>query len=67
MISSTDKFKPWDGEYNKQYYDVLLPDGRIIATCWPNAGKMVAMNGSGKMWSVEDKIQVRESIKLPWE
>lgn len=60
-------FKPWSGEYNKQYYDVLLPDGEIVANCWPNAGQMMAMDGSGRKWSPGDNTLVRESIKLPWE
>lgn len=55
------EFKPWDGEYNKQFYDVLLPNGDILKACWPNAGKMVSMDGSGRMWSVDDRIQVRKA------
>lgn len=55
------EFQQWDGEYDKQFYDVLLPNGDIFEACWPNAGKMLSMDGSGRMWSVDDCIQVRKS------
>lgn len=45
-----DRFTIWDGQYDKTWYDVLLPDGSVVERCWPNAGKMVATDGSGREW-----------------
>jgi len=38
-------------DYAKAFYDVRL-NGRaeIIKHCWPNAGKMMAQDGSGREW-----------------
>lgn len=41
-------FKEWDGTYEKQLYEVW-DDGEIIEA-WPNAGKMIATDGSGREW-----------------
>ena len=39
-------WKPFQGEYEKQPYDIMLHDGTIIV-CWPNAGVMHQMMGEG--------------------
>ncbi len=56
--------RPWrtwkkGQNYQKTEYDVLLPNGTIHERCWPNAGKLNAMDGSGKKWS--EGVQYRRS------
>jgi hypothetical protein len=34
-------FAPWDGDYDKKHYDVVLHTGELVYLCWPNAGKMM--------------------------
>lgn len=36
---------PFTGEYEKQFYDIRLKDGRELVHCWPNAGDFHAFNG----------------------
>jgi hypothetical protein len=48
---------PFDGEYEKEFYWALLPDGETVY-CWPNAGYMVAVDGSGRQWEPSANIQV---------
>lgn len=33
----TELFVPFNGYYEKKYYDIQLPDWTIIKKCWPNA------------------------------
>ena len=28
----------YEGEYEKEFYDIKLHSGEIIPNCWPNAG-----------------------------
>lgn len=56
-----------DFDYWKKFYDVMLPDGTIVEQCWPNAGKMNAINGDGRTWGHEDNIKVRLSKKHPMD
>lgn len=58
-------FRDWDGQYIKQFYDVLLNDGTLVQHCWPNAGEMVATDGSNRRWSPQDNIQIRRSPTHP--
>ncbi len=58
-------FMTWDGEYRKQFYDVMTYDGEVILHCWPNANKMCSTDGSGCYWCVNDNISVRESLTHP--
>jgi hypothetical protein len=37
---------PYPGEYEKEFYDIRLKDGRELKCCWPNAGKFCAQNGT---------------------
>jgi hypothetical protein len=46
----------WNGEYEKRFYIVADVNGKIYY-CWPNAGKMNAVNG-GPSFTVEDKISI---------
>lgn len=55
-----------DYDYIKKFYDVLLPSGQIIKHCWPNAGKMIATDTTGRIWSVEDNIKVKLSKDRPF-
>lgn len=48
---------PWDGKYAKQVYLVKTQDGKIYE-CWPNAGFMSSIDGSGKQFSPTDKIKI---------
>ena len=32
------KWKQYDFNYEKEWYDIELHDGSIIGPCWPNAG-----------------------------
>lgn len=57
-------FRPFEGDYEKQWYEVRLPDGEILL-CWPNAGKMIAIDGSGGEWSPSDGIEYRETLRNP--
>ncbi len=54
-------FVPWDGDYDKVFYDVLLPDGKTIEHCWPNAGKMCETRSPFRQWLPTDRICVRVS------
>ena len=52
-------------DYVKKFYDVKLRSGEIIYHCWPNAGYMIDINGSGFKFGPEDEIQVRRSRTHP--
>lgn len=54
-------WKPWDGTYEKQFYDVRYDRCKVQLHCWPNAGKMIAVDGSGLKWGREDAVEVRVS------
>lgn len=41
---------PFTEEYVKQFYELRLPNGTIIQHLWPNAGKLVAIDGTDRMW-----------------
>lgn len=32
------EWKSYNGEYEKEWYDIELESGDIIEQCWPNAG-----------------------------
>lgn len=52
----------WDGQYEKQAYDVWIQGTcNVVLACWPNAGRMCAVDGTGREWGPEDKIAVRAS------
>ncbi len=65
-----DCHKDWEDftlnyDYEKDPYDVQLADGTIVKWCWPNAGKMCAMDGSGRTWDHTSGIKVRLSPDHP--
>ena len=65
--SHAQDFTTWNGEYDKVHYDVLLPDGELVKHCWPNAGKMCAMDSKQRSWTKDDGIKVRVSPTHPLE
>ena len=48
----------WDGDYEKEFYWVKPPGGGLAVKCWPNAGWMNTVDGSGRMWQSEANIMV---------
>lgn len=51
----------WTGDYEKQAYDVWIKGVDIVLGCWPNAGRMVATDGSDREWTPEQVLAVRVS------
>ena len=51
----------WNGDYEKQSYDVWVKGCDVVMGCWPNAGKMVAVDGSNRSWTPEEVLAVRVS------
>lgn len=39
-----DEWKLFEGEYEKEWYDIKTMDGTIHKHCWPNAGFMNAVH-----------------------
>lgn len=33
-----DRWVPYTGDYEKEFYDIKLDDGSVLLMCWPNAG-----------------------------
>lgn len=60
MIPGSGKWIPWNGAYEKRTYIVKDKNG-LLWECWPNAGKMCAVDGSGKEFPFHDKIQIWSS------
>jgi hypothetical protein len=54
-------WRPWDGEYAKMFYDVWVKGGDVVQQCWPNAGVMCAMDGSGRQWKPAPDVAIRKS------
>jgi len=64
------EFKDWDGDYEKEFYDVMLPSGELVQWCWPNTGKMVDIHldpGADiqREWTPESGIKVKLSPDHP--
>lgn len=56
-----DEFKEFTWDYEKQFYDVKLPSGEIIAECWPNAWLIQECKWEHRKWDVwECKIKKSE-------
>lgn len=54
----------WTGDnYIKSYYDVLLPSGKIVKECWPNAGKL---KSGGYSFDAASNVKVRLSASSPF-
>ena len=51
----------WDGGYEKQSYDVWVKGCDVVVGCWPNAGFMSAVDGTGRKWKPTDVLAVRVS------
>ncbi len=46
----------WDGDYVKSEYLVHLPGECVV--CWPNAGLMNSMDGSGRSWEPDGALHI---------
>jgi hypothetical protein len=46
----------WDGSYTKRMYVVHLPGECVV--CWPNAGLMNAMDGSGRIFKPDGRTVI---------
>ena len=62
--SSSSEWVPYPGEYEKQFYDIRLKDGRELKTCWPNAGVFHASDGAYVKESYVTHFRVSEK-QLP--
>lgn len=47
----------YDGNYDKRWYDIQLEDGRVIESCYPNAG--IFHDGKGNSFSGLDVVRIR--------
>lgn len=56
--------RTWDGEYVKTHYIITTPSGERVL-CWPNAGRMVAMDGSTREWLPCADCRV-QAISIRW-
>jgi hypothetical protein len=55
----------WDGDYDKQHYWLLLSTAEVVH-CWPNAGFMVACDGSHREWVPDGKLKVSPAgLRVP--
>lgn len=61
------EWQPFTGNYEKQWYDVLLPDGEVVECCWPNAGHLHEMRGRSRQWDETSGVKFRPSTRDPWE
>ena len=64
--SNWEDFTP-EYDYEKKFYDVLLPSGEIVEGCWPNAGYMNGVMQRNGKWSGTDGVKVRLSLKHPMD
>jgi hypothetical protein len=46
MMVDRGEWRPFDGDYDKRFYDIQLRDGRVFECCWPNANNFHAQNGA---------------------
>lgn len=60
VLGGPGQWKDFDGEYSKQFYDVMLPDGKMHFQQWPNAGGFMI---DGVMYTENDNIRIRRSAK----
>ena len=51
-------FRRWNGRYQKEFYDVRTPGGRVFLNCWPNAGMMNTTDGTDKHWKYRENGQL---------
>lgn len=56
-----------DFDYEKKFYDVLLPTGEIVEQCWPNSGIMNEINQGRGKFRPQDNIKVRISHRHPMD
>ena len=56
----------WNGYYEKRVYLVHVSNDEAVR-CWPNAGIMNAMDGSGRAWVPGDNVLVSPHVGLVWD
>ncbi len=49
----------WGGLYSKLFYEARLLGAEIVSPCYPNAGVLFALDGTGRTFLPSDKIEVR--------
>jgi hypothetical protein len=47
------------GRYVKKFYELRMRKNGRPVLCWPNAGYMNAVDGSGRQWSPHADVEVR--------
>jgi hypothetical protein len=64
-----DDWKPYEGDCEKEEYDVRLQDNRIVTRCWPNAGKFQVLLGdmAGRLIEGADVKAFRPSSPTSFE
>lgn len=56
----TTEWTTFDGEYEKEYYDIELEDGKIYQCCYPNAGEFHCLENLGKIVRGSDVVKIRK-------
>lgn len=51
----------WDGDYEKQAYDVWVAGCDVVLGCWPGDGAMYATDGTGRRWRPQETLAIRVS------
>ncbi len=54
----TNNWQPFVGEYEKQFYEVLVAD-HVVKHCWPNAGRLVHTDGKPHAYGPANNVQFR--------
>lgn len=68
VVARDRPFRRWNGRYQKEFYDVLLPSGEIVKNCWPNAGKLNELTGKRRQWKYKKtgSLRVRLAARTPF-
>jgi hypothetical protein len=59
------KWHKFTGRYMKRPYDAQLSDGSLLQV-WPNAGKLAALDGSGRHFTVADGVLIRPAKEFEY-
>ena len=59
--TDAERWFKWQGDYEKQSYDVWISGSDVVLGCWPSAGYMAATDGSGRQWLPGAVLAVRVS------
>lgn len=58
-----DGFVRFDGDYEKQFYQVISFNGVLYPNCWPNAGGFHSQTGEGRYLEGEDVFAIKAISK----